>query len=602
MSSNLYRVLRSRRMMRGFILELSVLSVFTVFTVLAAPETHAAGQLALPVTILQFGAFPGDGQDDTDAMQASADYLSAHPGTTLIYPPGVYNITRIVHWDQEYVSDESQLRGQAVVYSRCHNVKILGIGAVIDVKGDFVKSVSIEHPDPFRNADGTILTANGLPVHYAETFPFNPFLFIDSSNFTLSGFEIRGNVDRTTQADLSVYLVEARGFGVWAHRCHDYVIENLNVHHMITDGIVIGTGLPADSNVTIRRVVCANNDRGALSIIQAKDVLVTNSELRDTGVVGTAPNSYPLHSPGRGCDIEPDSNPENADWLPPNARTPGAHLTGNILFDRVRVTGNLGGGIALVHGNNCANVTVRNSFLQNPIGKGGQVIDMGIAGGVVEDSILDAQNGSINMLIDFPQYAEAQNNSAAYRQYLEELAADPSPVAQSIYRETRGRSAFLRRNTIRGSATILFCSHSLPFIEITDNEFQGAQQPDIATNSRYSIAGYMYVTVGATSFPTDHTWTTDARIERNRIFIPQTAPHGIGYGQTTDILYYGVTRFAGNQYTTNGGGGLPFHVAYDPAGIVVNDRFPTDGSIIPISFPALQPYPLGPGGYLNLPQ
>lgn len=571
MSGKLHRVLWSnaRRIMRGFILELSVLSVFTV---LVALESHASGQIALPVTILQFGAFPGDGRDDTDAMQASADYLSAHPGTTLIYPPGVYNITRTVDLEHEFSPD---WRDKGVVYSNCHDVKVLGVGAIIDVKGDFEKR---EHPQA---------------PHTADKFAYNAFVFLDSSNFTLAGFEVNGHVDQTTVADPSVFLGEGYSDAVVTSLCHDYLLENLYIHHMVTDGIAIGT----DQNLTIRHVTCANSARNALTIGPAKNVYVVDSVLRDSGVVGTAPNSYPGHLPEAGVDVEPEAWPADADWKPAGVSTV-PYLPGNILFDRVRVTGNLNIQIAMGHFESSANVTVRNSFIQNPPGGHQYLFIMGITGAVVEDSILDAQNGHIRIAL-FPQYAvyaEAQNNSAIFHHYLDALAADPFPPVQTMFRETRGFSITMRRNTIRGQDTILYCQTAFPFLDIIDNQFQGAQPA-----APPSYFGYMLVHVAAEAafLPPGATWTPVTNIKRNQFFIPQTAPRGIGYG---DIDYYGVTHLEGNQYTTDGNGSSAFRVAYGKVATVVNDRFPTDGSIIPIRHPDGFQYTLSEGRYFNFPQ
>jgi len=260
----------------------------------------------------------------------------------------------------------------------------------------------------------------------------------------------------------------------------------------------------------------------------------------------------------------------------------------------------------MAHGQSSANVTVRNSFIQNPTEAHAFLFSIGIAGGVVEDSVLDAQKGYIWITTD--DASVPQHDSLVYRQYLAELAADPSPVAQSIYRETRGVSTTLRRNRIRGRETLLNDDVGLPFLEITDNEFQGAQLANIpdVPGSIFKFRGYMFVAFGRPN--NSRTWTPDARIERNHIFIPQTAPRRSDWpGGFGDIIYQGVTRLAGNQYTTNGSEGLAFHVAYDIVGAVVNDRFPTNGSIIPIHGPIESaagqagPYPLGPGGFFNLP-
>lgn len=40
--------------------------------------------------VIDFGAIPDDGQDDTDALRAAAQYCRQHPGTTLVFAPGTY--------------------------------------------------------------------------------------------------------------------------------------------------------------------------------------------------------------------------------------------------------------------------------------------------------------------------------------------------------------------------------------------------------------------------------------------------------------------------------------------------------------------------------
>ena len=202
-----------------------------------------------------------------------------------------------------------------------------------------------------------------------------------------------------------------------------------------------------------------------------------------------------------------------------------------------------------------------------------------------------------------------QHDSLIYKQYLVELAADPFAAAHGIYTETRSISTTLRRNTIRGRETLLNDDVGLPFLEITDNEFQGQQAANIpdVPGSIFQFRGYMFVAFGRPV--AGRTWMPVARIERNRIFIPQTMPRRAGSASGFgDIIYQGVTHLAGNEYTTNGSSGLPFHVAYDKVGTVVNDRFPTNGSIIPIHGPIESsegnsgPYMLGTGGLLTLPQ
>ena len=45
------------------------------------------------VSVRSFGAKPDDGKDDTKALRKAAKYCREHPGTTLVFPAGVYQIT-----------------------------------------------------------------------------------------------------------------------------------------------------------------------------------------------------------------------------------------------------------------------------------------------------------------------------------------------------------------------------------------------------------------------------------------------------------------------------------------------------------------------------
>ena len=57
----------------------------------------ASSALATPagktVSAARFGAKPDDGKDDTKALRKAARYCRQHPGTTLLIPAGVYQIT-----------------------------------------------------------------------------------------------------------------------------------------------------------------------------------------------------------------------------------------------------------------------------------------------------------------------------------------------------------------------------------------------------------------------------------------------------------------------------------------------------------------------------
>jgi hypothetical protein len=573
-------------------------------TLLLIPQQAAAA----PLTVVDFGATPDDRQDDTAAMQKAADYLCTHPGTTLVYPPGVYKLDKNVDRDTYFSAlgsgDLSQI---GIFYNECHDVKITGFGAKIDVKGDFEKT-ALEPIDEFN--------------HWSvDKMAFNAFIFRDSYNFTVSGFEIDGNVEKMTQSvpetkcdrfgNVRVaQLQENYEDGIFIVSGHDFSLNDLFIHHMATDGILLGLA----KNVEIRGVTVANNIRQALSIGQGRNILVTDgSELRDTGVVGTCPNSYPLHSPGRGVDIEPECFPKNAEWRPidPETGKPAGRFcdgtTGNILFDNVRVTGNLGGGIAMGHGASVANVTVRNSFLQNPLAKGGVVVDMGIVGGIVKDSTLDAQNGfGVFCITDG---VPAQLTSPVWASYLQDLASDPSPsdpspiakIIAKMYRQTDPTfSTTIQNNTIRGQGTKFRCENATPVMKVVNNTIEGTLL--VAPPEKpYPTFGHMIIFSGTpgAQCSTGHEWGKELTIEGNDIFIPYaySAPRDQPYGQ---INYCGTKlKLANNTYRTDTEDpATPLRVYYNRAeavGSVAGDCFPASGAIIAVDEAGTH-YPLTPKG------
>ena len=133
------------------------------------------------ITVLQYGAIQNDGVDDTAAMQRAADDLCAKPGTTLRYPAGTYNVDRLVDFDTEF---SGLIADKAITYSHCSNVRISGVGAKIEVKGDFKKGVARLLPDvtppPLCHSPAAPFTLGVcLAVGEADIFQRVPFAFVD---------------------------------------------------------------------------------------------------------------------------------------------------------------------------------------------------------------------------------------------------------------------------------------------------------------------------------------------------------------------------------------------------------------------------------------
>jgi hypothetical protein len=517
-----------------------------------------------PRSVREFGA-SGDGvTDDTDAMQAAADWLCAHPSATLVYPPGTYLVDRVVGWSDVV----GGLRSHSVAYVGCHHVKISGYGARIEVKGDFVKS-------PNGEVEGF-----GVRAAFADRFAVTPFLFEDAHHFVLEGFEIDGNVTETTVSDPGVLLIEGPEHGVSTGNCHDYRLVDLNVHHMNADGILIGTGT-IDENVEIRGAILANNARNGLSIIQARDVWVVDSVLRDSGVVGSAPDSYPAHSPARGAAMEADCTPEHATWGEERSRCPGFAIAGNILFEGVTVTGNLGGGISAPYGDRTGNVTIRRSFIANPPGEGGAAVTLGIAGGVLEDSTVYGELGTIE-----PCFAAAP--AEAYRSPtltsgLALLAATTGLVGPRIARQTEAiASTTIQRNRIFGKRSLLTCPGGIHALTITDNEMIGQQGADVAEDLEYALYGFLAI-YDLAKYLIPSVETPHTLFAGNHVFIPASAPRTA----SGEVFLFGVETSRGNHFTTDSTDvDDPFRVVYDHVGTIEQDQVPNDATIIPVHGPA----------------
>ncbi|MEU1393606.1 MULTISPECIES: glycosyl hydrolase family 28-related protein [unclassified Nonomuraea] len=564
--------------------------LLTGATIMAVADKPAA---RVPIfSVRSFGAIPGDGLDDSAAMQRAADRVCAIPGgATLYYPRGVYNINKIVDLATIF---SGNLRAYSILYKDCRRVWIRGEGARIEVKGDFEKKVTETFCYQQKN------------WREADKFQFTPFSFQNVNNLTISGFEIDGNVDQMTQSDPNIFLCERNEYGIFIVSGVGIRLTDLNVHHMATDGILLGLG----KEIEFERVRSTNNIRDNVSIGQARNVLVTDSDFHNAGVGGTAPNSYPFHSPGRGVNIEPECYPKGAGWAPPGAGVCSdlVGMTGNILFDSVRVTGNLGGGIAMAHGESTANVTVRNSFLQNPLGKSGDVTTMGIVGGVVEDSTLDSQNGFAVFCVTGG--VPAQLTSSVWTGYLQDLANDPSLIARRIHRQTDPTfSTTLQRNTITGQATKFLCQNATPRMTVVNNKIRGVLLQTPPEPSYFRYFGHMVVfsgTPGATC-STGLEWAKQLTFENNDIFIPHAAPRPAqAYGE---IGYCGTKlELTKNTYRTDTGNAThPLRVYYNRAqgvGSVAEDCFPASGAIIAVDEDG-RPYPLTTQGTqkcLTLPQ
>ena len=154
--------------------------------------------------------------------------------------------------------------------------------------------------------------------------------------------------------------------GEWGHglmiRASERVrVRDMHFSHCWGDGISIGGAKVGASfvpsrDVTIERVVCADNRRQGLTIGRSRRVRVFDSEFIDTG--GTLP--------GAGIDVEPDEG----------------DIADDILIARCTVRGNQGAGIQLYK--RVSDATVRDCLIERNRGHG--VLTLGASDCLIEDN------------------------------------------------------------------------------------------------------------------------------------------------------------------------------------------------------------------------
>ena len=306
------------------------LSTFLMLlTFLGSPQLITGQDLPeSPVlNVRDFGA-RGDGvSDDYQALLSAAQTLCQTPGATLLFPPGTYRIGQV-----RVIEGPGKNAVQNIRFRSCDHVNILGYGAQIVLNGSL-----------HRQADRI---QGGFAQSYSESVI--PFQMIDSAYWTIAGFELNGRADQITR---DANVVEAATAGILTTNCHDYVLQDLDIHHFATDGITLGgNSVKADRGATLQNVRSHNNGRQGLSIIQLRGALIRDSQFFDTGKTG---GDYGAHPPAAGVDIEPVRGFPEEDVA-----------TGDLVFENCRFEGNLGSQFVSAWPSRVESITVRQCYVQ----------------------------------------------------------------------------------------------------------------------------------------------------------------------------------------------------------------------------------------------
>ena len=155
------------------------------------------------VSVADFGAHPDDGINDFDALRKAADYCRSHPGTTLRFLPGIYDIidSTALRIEREAISGAYGENVQGVLFrpdgpyvkaldlSDCRHTDVAARGATLLLHGwyeavclDNAKDVTIDglslrykrHP----NTVGRIV--NSTPTHFDMWIDREKYPMIDS--------------------------------------------------------------------------------------------------------------------------------------------------------------------------------------------------------------------------------------------------------------------------------------------------------------------------------------------------------------------------------------------------------------------------------------
>jgi len=316
------------------------------YDAVCGPAPPADDATDVYLSVATFGALGNDGLDDLAALRAAAAALCDRSNgetrrKTLVFPNGTYDLDGARSFYDTNIAD------WGVHYDRCADVRIFGCGSTISVV-------------PF---DRHWLDA-GPPYDgffYASEYQMLPFILDRAAGLELRGFVLDGNSEEIVQD--AIINAEGINTGVMTLACRDYRFADVESHHMLTDGFLIGNDTPDDRDFVFDNVRANHNCRAGLAMIQARLGEILNSTTDRNGDCGASTwdgnvsGTFAGFSPRVGVTFEPDCHigAEGCELFTTKA--------GNVVIDNHHAEGNWGFGIASAHSNRVENITVRNSTL-----------------------------------------------------------------------------------------------------------------------------------------------------------------------------------------------------------------------------------------------
>jgi len=301
------------------------------------------------------------GDDETDcyaALQAVAAAVAETVHKIVLFPPGDYFI------DQYRITGENAQELEPndvadIVWSDMTDVHIVGYGATVRCKGDFL-----------RSADYVM----GSHM-YSRIRGVTPFSLLSCPGCSVHGIAVNGGCDETMR-DSGV--VEGASHGIVTRGCSDYTIADCTFRLCAADGVLLGASTDYDTNARLVRVTCADNARNALSVIQVVGGLASSCTFQDSG---RTLGDYGGHNPRAGVDIEPDR--------------PTAIDTQDWLFEDCKFLDNVGSQFVSAVGTKAHDIVIRRATMRAAEDSTHYVVILAVDGATIEDSDIDTGAGAI---------------------------------------------------------------------------------------------------------------------------------------------------------------------------------------------------------------
>jgi hypothetical protein len=345
--------------MQQFFRAIRLTIITTVVCCSACVAQQSTG--AFTKTILDFGAIPNDGKDDSWAFIKAGKYFSnlwdingvpLKPGAVnfqfgktparLEIPSGIYHVGKQIKVPEE---------GLATTYGEIFGYKKADAPIKVASKSAFrlgLELIRLSHPT--TTVDGIMITGtgksrpvikynDGLYLGYFNSRGEEMFLtdstynsgkwavtigdFISTSNVKnigIENIEVDGNNRSTALGGKTIYggayashLIQMGGSGAYLLNTQNIRLKNLNFHHMTMDGVVLQdyyknpVKFPKQSLTNFIMDSCNlnYNRRQGFSWVGGRSIKVTNSTFNFTG---TTVDGKAIGNPGAGVDIEPEAD------------------------------------------------------------------------------------------------------------------------------------------------------------------------------------------------------------------------------------------------------------------------------------------------------